>query len=92
MLTEARASGSPIVASTAGGIPEALSNGRAGILVPPADHERLARALITVLQDADLADRLRTAGREGLEYMDVSRAERDYRAVYDSVVTEQGGR
>jgi len=50
-LLDAMACGRPIVATTAGGIPEVVVNNQTGILVPPRDHEALARALVALLRD-----------------------------------------
>lgn len=59
---EAMASGTPLVASRAGAIPEVV--GEAAVLVPPGDVGELARALTTMLDDDQLRDRLAAAGRE----------------------------
>lgn len=45
-MLEAMASGLPVFATEHGGIPEAIENGRSGILVKEGDGEALARALL----------------------------------------------
>lgn len=45
-MLEAMASGLPVFATEHGGIPEAIENGRSGVLVPERDHEALATALL----------------------------------------------
>lgn len=57
-LHEALAAGRPIVASAAGGIPDHLAFGEAGLLVPPEDPAALASALGHLLADDALAARL----------------------------------
>jgi glycosyltransferase involved in cell wall biosynthesis len=52
------AAGRPIIASEVGGIPEVLADQRSGILVPAADPQRLAAALVRVLDNPDLAQNL----------------------------------
>jgi glycosyltransferase involved in cell wall biosynthesis len=44
-VLEALASGRPVVATRVGGIPDAVPEGRAGLLVPPRDVRELLRAL-----------------------------------------------
>jgi glycosyltransferase involved in cell wall biosynthesis len=61
---EAFTRGRPVVGSAAGGIPDIVKPERNGLLVPPGDAERLADALIRVLSDRELAERL---GRGALE-------------------------
>lgn len=50
-LLEAMIAGKAIVASEASGIPEAVANGREGLLVPPGDAAALAEALLGLLAD-----------------------------------------
>ncbi len=63
-LLEAMACGKAVVASAVGGVPEVLGDGAAGILVPPADEEALAGALLRLIADGGLRERLGKAGRE----------------------------
>ena len=61
-LLDAMACSRPIVATTAGGIPEVVEDGVNGLLVPPRDARALADALIRALRDASLRQRFGTAG------------------------------
>jgi len=63
-VLEAQASGTPVVASDTGGIPEFVDDGRTGLLVPPRDPARLASAIGRLLDDPDLARRLAADAQE----------------------------
>ncbi|HEY0416530.1 MAG TPA: glycosyltransferase family 4 protein [Gaiellaceae bacterium] len=55
---EALAVGTPVVATAVGGVPEVVTDGENGLLVPPNDVEALAGALRRILGDDGLRDRL----------------------------------
>jgi phosphatidylinositol alpha-1,6-mannosyltransferase len=62
---EASASGLPVLATRAGGIPEAVEDGVGGLLVPPRDVPALSAAWARLAGDADLRRRLGDGGRGG---------------------------
>jgi glycosyltransferase involved in cell wall biosynthesis len=62
-LVEAACSGLPIVTTCAGGIPDMIRDHENGMLVKLNDHEKLAAAVIEVLEDRELAQRLAGAAR-----------------------------
>jgi glycosyltransferase involved in cell wall biosynthesis len=66
VLMEAMSLGTPVVASRHAGIPEIVSDGATGLLVPESDPGPLARAILAVRRDPDMAGRLR-----GEAYADV---------------------
>ena len=63
-LVEAMAAGKPVVASKVGGIPEAVEEGKTGILVPPRDVPALAGALASLLDNPLKARDMGRLGRE----------------------------
>ncbi len=63
-VLDALALGVPVVASRAGGIPEIVSDGVNGLLVPPRDPAALAAAVERVLCDAGLGRSLVRSGRD----------------------------
>jgi len=58
VLIEAFCRGRPAVASRVGGIPDLVEDGVNGLLVEPEDPDALAAALVRVLEDRALAERL----------------------------------
>jgi len=67
VLLEAMAMRVPVVSTHFSGIPEAVEDGRTGLLVPSGDTEALAKALMRLLDDRDLRDKMGRAGRERVE-------------------------
>ena len=66
-LLEAMACGRPAVCTAVGGVPELLTDGESGYLVPPKDTQQLAARLLSLLSDPDTARRMGRAGRERVE-------------------------
>ncbi len=62
-ILEAMSVGLPVVATAVGGVPECVRHGETGILVPPADSEALAAALLDLLCDPARRRRFGEAGR-----------------------------
>jgi glycosyltransferase involved in cell wall biosynthesis len=61
---EAMALGRPVLATTAGGLPEVIEHGASGWLVAPQDPALLAQAIGQLMDDAPLRQRLGAAGRQ----------------------------
>jgi spore coat protein SA len=64
VMIEAMASGTCLVASAVGGIPEVVNNGEDGILVEPANVGALAQAVCNILNNPEKMKRMETTGRE----------------------------
>lgn len=62
-LLQAAAGGVPVIASRAGGLPEAVADGLTGLLVPPGDVPALGAALARLLADPALGRQMGAAGR-----------------------------
>lgn len=66
-LLEAMACGRAVVGPNAGGIPEFVQHGENGLLYEMGNAETLAEAVLTLLRDPALRERLGRAGREKAE-------------------------
>ncbi len=63
-IMEAQATGAPVVATHVGGLPEIVTMGETGVLVPPGEADSIAEVVVALLGNpADLA-RLGTAARQ----------------------------
>lgn len=63
-VLDALAMGKPVVATQSGGIPEIITDGQTGRLVPPANPEALAEGIIEMLTHNERAQRLANRGQE----------------------------
>lgn len=59
----------PVIGCQAGGIPEVISDGITGFLVPPFDSESLAIKILKLLNDEDLRKKMGLHGRRRVECM-----------------------
>lgn len=66
---EASACGVPVIAGKSGGAPDAVLDGKTGILVNGRDHLEISGALIKLLADEKLRDQMGTAGRVWMEQL-----------------------
>jgi len=67
VIIEAMAAGLPVVASNVGGIPELVTEAVTGHLVPPADPNALASAILDLLDHPDRAIAFGEAARARIE-------------------------
>ena len=90
-ILEAMARCVPVVASAVGGIPEVITSGTDGILVPPGDPAALAAAVGELLTDPGLRDRIGAAGyRTVAERFSIDAQVRRIEAVYDEELARAG--
>ncbi len=66
VVVEGMATGKPVVAVDAGGVPEIIEDSRTGLLIPPGDAEALAEALQRLEANPTWAKVLGEAGRKGV--------------------------
>lgn len=64
---EAMAHAKPVIGCRVGGVPEVVDDGVTGLLVPPEDPEALAAAILRLLADPDLRQRMGAEGRRTVQ-------------------------
>jgi len=67
VVTEAMASGTPVVAYRSGAVPEIVIDRETGFLVERGDVEQLSRSVLHLLKNPDLAARMGKAARRTVE-------------------------
>jgi glycosyltransferase involved in cell wall biosynthesis len=88
-ILEAMSCELPVVATDIYGIPEAITHGENGLLVPPRDEEALAEAILKLLDDESLRRRLgASARRTVLEKYDWRKLAPQIKGVYEKVVAQ----
>jgi len=67
VLLEAMASGCPVIGSNVGGIPDIITDGENGFLVPEQDTRILADRIVRILSDGDLREKFRMNSYDRIE-------------------------
>lgn len=89
-LMEATSIGMAIVATSVGGVPQVITNGVDGLVVPPGEPTALVDALQHLVDDPDLRSELGQAAKLRSAMFDVTSASREVEGIYRAVAG--GGR
>ncbi|HLK58714.1 MAG TPA: glycosyltransferase family 4 protein [Chthonomonadaceae bacterium] len=87
---ESIAAGKPVIASQVGGIPESISDGVNGLLVPKEDVAALSEALQKLAHDTKFRERLGSGAKERAEAFAWSDIAAQYAEVYAKVSQRRG--
>jgi L-malate glycosyltransferase len=88
VVIEALACKKPVIATTVGGIPEIIENGKTGLLIEPDNPEALAAALTNVLQNESLRLAIARAGNAMVrEKFNTKNMGASYEAIFDDLMT-----
>ncbi|MEH2139236.1 glycosyltransferase family 4 protein [Nostoc sp.] len=88
VLSEAREAGIAIVGTQVDGIPEALDNGQAGLLVPAKESKALAGVLVQLLNNADMLSEWKHRANQNLQWLSVARVHQETLAVYRELIID----
>lgn len=64
VFLEANACGKPVIGGNSGGVPDAIENGKSGLLVDGTSVEQVSAAVIRMLREPELADEMGRYGRQ----------------------------
>jgi glycosyltransferase involved in cell wall biosynthesis len=88
---EAMAAGCPVAATRVGGLPDLITDGESGLLVPPRDAACLANAVSRILTDGEFAQSLGRNGRNAVRRrFGIKRLIRDIDRLYNELLAMKG--
>src|SRR5205085_6215678 len=84
---EAMMRGTALIGSDIGGLPESIRHNETGFLVRPGDENALAAALVLLLENKELAERMGKTGRDvAVAHFSESACVDKFIALYESLV------
>ena len=90
-LIEAMSMGKPVVATNVGIVPEAVLNGKTGIIVPSKDFEAIAEATLYLLKNKEKASLMGIKGRERAKKLfTIERCVDRHEKIYCDVLKSKG--
>lgn len=89
-IMEAMNAGLPVVATAVGGVPEAVTDGESGVVVPPRNSQALAEALLRLAENPDLRRRMGTAGKRLSTRFDIRTAVKVQQDAYAELADWRG--
>lgn len=82
VITEAMASGLPVVSTDIAGIPDQVADDETGYLIEPGDVDALVEALRALIDDPERRRTFGERARDRVERFDVDTAKENYRELY----------
>lgn len=87
VITEAMASGLPVIATNIAGIPEQVADGESGYLIPTGDPDALADRLGTLLESPELRTEMGNRGRQRVQKFSADRMLSELDSLYQRVLS-----
>jgi len=85
-IVEAMSAGLPVVATTSGGIPELVRDGREGVLVEPGSRDQLVEAINEFLENPEKIQNASREAKERARDFDSAVMVEKYRQLYDELL------
>lgn len=85
---EAMAAGKAVISTNNCGVPEIVKDGINGILVKPKNDKALAEAIIRLLEDIDLRNKLGENGKKMVEWYSWDKAADSYSEIYEKILDD----
>ena len=90
-VIEALASGVPVVGTNVGGVPDLITDGKTGYLVPPRDPGELAKAVLRLICHSETASSMSQAARSMvIQRYTVQRLISDMEGLYRNLLLKKG--
>ncbi len=87
VILEAMAMEKPVVATNVGGIPEMVSHGKTGFLVPAKDSPALAAMILKLLKSPEMRREMAKTGRKRVEdNFSIEKTVEKIQAIYDELI------
>jgi glycosyltransferase involved in cell wall biosynthesis len=87
-VLECMTTGTPVVATNVGGLPEVVEDDRTGLLVPPRDPAALAQAISALLADPERGRRLAAAAAERMRHYTIDTVAQRFADLYEQLVSQ----
>ena len=91
VLNIAFAFGKPVVVTDVGDLPNLVDNGKIGLIVPPKDPEALAEAIVKLLKDDELRERMSKNSHKKAQELSWDNIAKMHLKVYEETIKEHLG-
>ncbi|MBC8358494.1 MAG: glycosyltransferase, partial [Candidatus Aminicenantes bacterium] len=89
VLAEAMALGKPIVGSNVGGIPDLVTHGKNGFLVPVRNSEKLAKYIQILIKNKEQREKMGQVGKEMVKNFSKEKMVEKIANLYEELLTQK---
>lgn len=88
VVTEALASGLPVIATDIAGLPEQIDDGETGYLINPGDVDALANKLERIVESPDRRRKMGNTAQDRIEKFNIDVVRQSQQVLYDRLINE----